>query len=85
MRVAIDHVIDDSIHLQIHMVDFSSDEAEKLEAVLIERFGTESLPSATWLGDSSLARPEYLVEIQGIAVLPASLLVSLAFTTNVFG
>jgi len=82
MRAAINHVIDavsaaggsinDIMHLQIHIVDFHSDESEKLASVLIETFGTDSPPSSTWIGVTSLARPEYLVEIQGIAVLSAS-------------
>ena len=80
MRSAINHVIDavkaaggqvdDIMHLQIHIVDFKPDEAETLASVLIETFGTENPPSSTWIGVTSLARAEYLVEIQGIAVLP---------------
>ena len=80
MRVVIKHVIDavkaagghadDILHLQIHIVNFEPDEAETLASVLIETFGTENPPSSTWIGVTALARPEYLVEIQGIAVLP---------------
>lgn len=61
----------DLISLQICVVDFHPDEAEVLAKVLIETFGVEDPPSSTWLGVTSLARPEYLVEIQAFAVLPA--------------
>lgn len=63
--------MDDVMHLQIHIVDFDPGEAEILAQVLIDAFGTESPPSSTWLGITSLARPEYLVEVQALAVLPA--------------
>lgn len=80
MRAAIQHIVaaveaaggqvDDLMHLQIYIVDFKPEEAETLASVLIETFGTENPPSSTWLGVTSLARAEYLVEIQGLAVLP---------------
>ncbi len=60
---------DDIQMLRIYVPNFRPGEHTDLIArVLIDFFGTESPPSSTWLGVQALAQPEYLVEVDAVAV-----------------
>jgi enamine deaminase RidA (YjgF/YER057c/UK114 family) len=43
--------------------------AEALGRALREFFSHEDLPASTWIGVSALAVPDFLIEIEAIAVL----------------
>lgn len=62
---------DDIQMLRLYMPGFrSGPEADLVGQVLAEVFGTENPPSSTWVGVDALAQPEYLVEVDAVAVIP---------------
>jgi len=50
----------------------SGPEADMIAEVLTDTFGTENPPASSWIGVTSLAQPEYMVEIEAMAVVPDS-------------
>lgn len=44
-------------------------DADLIARVLTDTFGTADPPASTWIGVQALAQPEYLVEIEAVAVL----------------
>ncbi len=62
---------DDIQMLRLYMPAFQpGTEADLVARVLTETFGTENPPSSTWLGVQALAQPDYLVEVDAVAVIP---------------
>jgi len=62
---------DDIQMLRLYMPGFQSGpEADLVGQVLAETFGTENPPASTWIGVDALAQPEYLVEVDAVAVIP---------------
>ncbi|MDQ0301948.1 RidA family protein [Ancylobacter polymorphus] len=62
---------DDIQMLRLYMPGFQSGpEAELVGRVLAETFGRENPPASTWIGVDALAQPEYLVEVDAVAVIP---------------
>ncbi|MCK0206865.1 RidA family protein [Starkeya koreensis] len=62
---------DDIQMLRLYMPGFEpGTEADLVGRVLVETFGRENPPSSTWLGVQALAQPEYLVEVDAVAVVP---------------
>ncbi len=60
---------DDLQMLRIYITNFHpSEHTDLIARVLIDFFGTESPPASTWLGVQTLAQPEYLVEVDAVAV-----------------
>ena len=61
--------LDDIVSLRIYVVDYRPEHADVVGSALRERFTGPIKPASTWLGVSSLARTEFLIEIEAIAVL----------------
>lgn len=61
--------LDDVVSLRIYVVGLMPEHAEAVGSALREFFPGSTAPASTWLGVSSLARPEFLIEVEAIAVL----------------
>lgn len=62
--------LDDVVNLRIYLVDYNPDtDSDAVTEVLKEFFCSDRLPTATWLGISTLAVKDLLVEIEATAVL----------------
>ncbi|MFF3437622.1 RidA family protein [Streptosporangium sp. NPDC002721] len=62
---------DDIQMLRLYIPDFrSGPEADLIGRVLVETFGTENPPPSSWIGVQGLAQPEYLIEVEAMAVIP---------------
>ncbi|MEO7989431.1 MAG: RidA family protein [Chryseolinea sp.] len=59
----------DIMMLRIYFVNNGTFKIEEIGVVLREFFGTENPPASTWVGVSSLARPEFLIEIEANGVI----------------
>jgi len=81
LRIALDHVevalasvggrLDDVQSLRLFLPDFRAGaEADMVGEVLIDVFGRENPPASSWIGVAALAQPEYLVEVEAVAVVP---------------
>ena len=67
IKVAVEEIqgsLNDIMMLRIYYVHQENINTEQIGIVLREFFGTENPPASTWLGVSSLARPEFLIEIE---------------------
>jgi 2-iminobutanoate/2-iminopropanoate deaminase len=61
--------IEDVVSLRIYMVNYKPADAGAISAVLKEFFPSERAPASTWIGVSSLAVADFLIEIEAIAVV----------------
>ena len=59
----------DIVALRIYVVNYQADSAEAVGTALREFFSHESPPASTWIGVSALAVPDFLIEIEAMAVL----------------
>ena len=59
----------DVVALRIYIVDYRPEEAEAIGGALREFFPAERRPASTWVGVSSLASPDFLIEIEATAVI----------------
>ena len=59
----------DIVSLRIYIVNYQPENAEAVNIALQEFFSSENPPASTWIGISALAVPEFLIEIEAIAVL----------------
>jgi len=58
--------------LRIYIVNFKPGEDANLVARCLSAvFGNENPPASSWIGVVGLAQPEYLVEADAVAVIPA--------------
>ncbi|SDT08322.1 Enamine deaminase RidA, house cleaning of reactive enamine intermediates, YjgF/YER057c/UK114 family [Paenibacillaceae bacterium GAS479] len=63
--------LDDIQMLRLYIPNFQSNpDADLIAKVLTETFGTENPPASSWIGVQALAQPEYLVEVEAMAVVP---------------
>ena len=60
--------LDDILSLRIYIKETELDDTSGVRDGLLKYF-PESPPTSTWLGVPALARPEFLVEIEAMAVL----------------
>lgn len=58
----------DVVRLGIYVKDYKRDQAAVISAALRNAFVAERMPTSTWLGVSSLALDEALIEIEATAV-----------------
>jgi len=63
--------LSDIMSLRIYFVDAASCDISTIGNVLTEFFGTETPPAATWIGVTTLARKEFLVEIEAMGMIDA--------------
>jgi enamine deaminase RidA (YjgF/YER057c/UK114 family) len=61
----------DVVQLGIYVKDYKQDQAGVISKALRNTFIAERMPASTWLGVSSLALDELLIEIEATAVLAA--------------
>ncbi|VAW40328.1 hypothetical protein MNBD_CHLOROFLEXI01-3734, partial [hydrothermal vent metagenome] len=60
--------LNDIVALRIYIVQAWMDKTAPVSEALREFF-PENPPASTWIGVQSLARPEFLIEIEGTAVV----------------
>ena len=61
--------LDDVVALRIYILHDWMDKTAPVSAGLKAFFPGDHPPATTWIGVQSLARPEFLIEIEGTAVL----------------
>lgn len=62
---------DDIQVLRFYIVNFiSGTEADMIARVLVDVFGSDNPPASSWIGVQALAQPEYLIEVEAMAILP---------------
>jgi len=59
----------DVVSLRIYIVNPKPNDTGPVGQALREFFSADKPPASTWLGVTSLARPEFLIEIEAIAVI----------------
>jgi enamine deaminase RidA (YjgF/YER057c/UK114 family) len=59
----------DVVSLRIYIVARKLDDTSGISAALRDAFPPERPPATTWIGVPALARPEFLVEVEAIAVI----------------
>ena len=59
----------DVVALRIYIVNYRPEQADAIGGALREFFPEEKRPTSTWIGVSALASPDFLIEIEAIAVL----------------
>ena len=60
---------DDVVRLGIYIKDYKRDHAAIINTVLRSKFVAERMPASTWLGVSSLALDDLLIEIEATAII----------------
>ena len=66
----VDGSLNDVVNLRIYLVDYNPDtDGDAVTEVLEEFFSGDRLPTATWIGISTLAVDKLLIEIEATAVL----------------
>jgi 2-iminobutanoate/2-iminopropanoate deaminase len=59
----------DVVALRLYVVDYKPDTGTAVSIALREFFSHHNPPTSTWIGVSTLADPEFLIEIEATAVL----------------
>jgi enamine deaminase RidA (YjgF/YER057c/UK114 family) len=59
----------DVVALGIYVVDYQAESGTAVGTALREFFSPQNPPASTWIGVSTLAVPEFLIEIEATAVL----------------
>jgi enamine deaminase RidA (YjgF/YER057c/UK114 family) len=59
----------DIVSLRIYIVGEHIRNTGAVRGALLETFGSDFQPATTWIGVTALANPDFLVEIEAIAVL----------------
>ena len=61
--------LDDVVSIRVYVVGLLPDGAAAVGAALRASFSEPRIPATTWIGVSALARPEFLIEVEAVAVL----------------
>ena len=61
--------LSDVIALRIYIVDYKREESEGISRALKAFFAEGEAPTATWIGVSCLANPDFRIEIEATAVV----------------
>jgi enamine deaminase RidA (YjgF/YER057c/UK114 family) len=59
----------DIVSLRLYIVGEHIHNARSVREALLGFFPAENLPTSTWIGVSALASKDFLIEIEGVAVL----------------
>jgi enamine deaminase RidA (YjgF/YER057c/UK114 family) len=59
----------DIVLLRLYIVNYKPENATSVGTVLREFFGIQTPPASTWIGVSSLANKDFLIEIEAVAVI----------------
>jgi enamine deaminase RidA (YjgF/YER057c/UK114 family) len=62
----------DVIKLTIYIVGYSHDKAGIIKETVARHFGSRPLPACTLIGVEALARPEFRVEVEALAIAEGS-------------
>ena len=71
VRIAVEAAgasLDDVVSLRIYIVESARPELDDISRVLREMFPKDP-PASTWIGVAFLANPDFLIEIEAIAVI----------------
>lgn len=61
---------DDIQSLRLYIPNFQPGvDADRIGRVLVEIFGSDNPPASSWIGVQALAQPEYLIEVEAMAVI----------------
>jgi enamine deaminase RidA (YjgF/YER057c/UK114 family) len=66
---AVGGTLADVVALRIYIVNCRPEQADAIGSTLREFFPKEKRPASTWIGVSTLAVPDFLIEIEATAVL----------------
>ena len=66
-------ILADVVALRLYIVNYKPEDAAAVGQALREFFPGEQAPASTWIGVTALAREEFLIEIEAVAVLEGSL------------
>jgi enamine deaminase RidA (YjgF/YER057c/UK114 family) len=66
---AVGGTLADIVALRIYIVNYPQGSAEAVGTALRDFFPQENPPASTWMGVSALAVPDFLIEIEAMAVL----------------
>ena len=61
--------LEDVISLRIYIVDYKVEKSESISRALKAFFPEGKEPTATWVGVSCLANPDFRIEIEAMAVM----------------
>lgn len=61
--------LEDISSMRIYVVQYQPEHGLFIYEALMSFFTTETLPASTWIGVSALANPDFLVEIEAMAVI----------------
>jgi 2-iminobutanoate/2-iminopropanoate deaminase len=61
--------LDDVVSLRIYVVDYRPEKNEAVGSALRDAFPGAAKPATSWLGVTCLSNPDFLIEIEAIAVL----------------
>lgn len=61
--------LSDIVALRIYIVNYQPASAEAVGSALREFFSSGNPPASTWIGVQALAVPDFLIEIEAVAVL----------------
>lgn len=62
--------MDDVVKMNTYIVDYGPESLETFRGVRKELLGDSDMPASTLVGVASLALPEWLIEIEAVAVMP---------------
>ncbi len=66
---AVGGTLTDVVALRIYIVNYKPEQTDAVGGALREFFPKEKRPASTWIGVSTLAVSDFLIEIEAIAVL----------------
>lgn len=72
LKTAIDEAggtVDDIVAIRIYVVNYDSKAGAIVGKVLRDHFNPQRPPAATWVGVQALASPDFLIEIEAVAVI----------------
>lgn len=61
--------LDDISSMRIYVVQYQPEHGIYIYEALKSFFSDESLPASTWIGISALANPDFLIEIEAMAII----------------
>jgi len=69
VQAAVGGTLADVVALRIYIVNYRPEQADAVGGALREFFPEEKRPASTWIGVSTLAVSDFLIEIEATAVL----------------
>jgi enamine deaminase RidA (YjgF/YER057c/UK114 family) len=64
--------MDDVVKMNTYIVDYGPESLEVFRGVRKELMGEADMPASTLVGVAALALPEWLIEIEAVAVVPSA-------------